>query len=303
MSSVKEYKESRNSVSAKYMEFNALKTEYPNRFFAFYEGKDAPYFYSKLKRHLGSIEISPIKCNGKTMVKRIFLSCQKKNALDDVYTGFFIDRDFDKNDEGYVVENFYVTDRYSIENYYTSETCLSRVLKNEMGINEASPDYDLIMKRYHSFQSAYHDCTSLFNVWYYTLKVNDYACKVSLDEKLPKGFLSYDFSEWTVSKNYDLEKLNSMYAEKSAVVTDFEIAANSPILVPDSLCRFRGKYELECLVSFMLKIQEELKSGEGELKRNPYGNQITSHQIISMWAQYTDEDTKLKDYVKRRIKL
>lgn len=91
MSSVKEYKESRNSVSAKYTEFNALKTKFPNHFFAFYEGKDAPYFYSKLKQHLGAIEISPIKCNGKTMVKNIFQTFQKKQALDNVNTGFFID--------------------------------------------------------------------------------------------------------------------------------------------------------------------------------------------------------------------
>lgn len=46
MTSVEEYKKSRNSVSAKYAEFNSLKTRYPDHFFAFFEGKDAPYFYN-----------------------------------------------------------------------------------------------------------------------------------------------------------------------------------------------------------------------------------------------------------------
>lgn len=38
MTSVEEYKKSRNSVSAKYAEFNSLKTRYPDHFFAFFEG-------------------------------------------------------------------------------------------------------------------------------------------------------------------------------------------------------------------------------------------------------------------------
>lgn len=301
MSSVKEYKESRNSVSAKYTEFNSLKTRFPNHFFAFYEGKDASYFYSKLKHYLGDKEISPIKCNGKTMVKNIFLSFQNKHALDNVSTGFFIDRDFDKNDEDYIVANFYVTDRYSIENYYTSEACISKVLKNEMGINEANKDYNIILQRYRTFQDSYHDSTSLFNIWYYTIKNNGCTCEVSLDEKLPKNFLEYNFANWSVTKKYDLETLNSLYSAKSSVVSCDDISANRPILDENPLCRYRGKYELTCLVSFMLEIQNELKTGKGELSKNPYNNQITTHQVLSMWAQYTDEDEKLKEYIKDRI--
>lgn len=301
MSSVKEYKESRNSVSAKYTEFNSLKTRFPNHFFAFYEGKDASYFYSKLKQYLGDMEISPIKCNGKTMVKNIFLSFKNKHALDNVSTGFFIDRDFDKNEEDYVVVNFYVTDRYAIENYYTSEACVSKILKNEMGINEAYDDYEVIMRRYRKFQDAYHDCTSLFNSWYYSVKNNGCKCEVSLDEKLPKNFLVYDFEEWTVTQNYDLDKLNELYSANCSIVSLEEIAASRSILDANPLQRYRGKYELTCLVTFMLEIQKELKTGKGELARNPYNNQITTHQVISMWAQYTDEDKKLKDYINGRI--
>lgn len=301
MNSVEEYKKSRNSVSAKYTEFNSLKTRFPNNFFAFYEGKDAPYFYSKLKQRLNGMEISPIKCNGKTMVKSIFQSCKKKNVLDDVHTGFFIDRDFDKNDEDYIVANFYVTDRYAIENYYTSEACVGRILKNEMGINEVSPDYDVIINRYRKFQNAYHVSTSLFNAWYYTVKNNDCSCNVCLEEKLPKGFLGYNFEEWTVTPNYDLDKLNELYSAKSSTVSSEEISESRLVLDSNPLHSYRGKYELTCLVTFMLEIQKELKTGDGELARNPYNNQITTHQVLSMWAQYTDEDEKLKDYLNSRL--
>lgn len=302
MITVEEYKKSRNSVSAKYAEFNSLKTRYPNHFFAFYEGKDAPYFYHKLKRYLTEIEITPIQCSGKSMVKRMYNSCKGKNALEGIFTGFFIDRDFDRNDDQYIVDNFYVTDRYAIENYYTSETCVRRILKNEMGINEVNPNFDIIMSRYRSFQNAYHNCTSLFNVWYYTIKNNGCNCKVCLDEKLPKNFLVYNFNDWTVSQKYDLNKLNELYAYQSTIVSEEEINANMPILNVNPLYRYRGKYELTCLVKFMSEIQAELKSGNGGLTKNPYGNQITNNQVLSMWAQYTDEDEKLEEYMKRRIK-
>lgn len=302
MISVEEYKESRNSVSAKYAEFNSLKTRYPDHFFAFYEGKDAPYFYNKLKRYLTEIEITPISCCGKSMVKRMYESCEKKNALKGLFTGFFIDRDFDKNDDQYIVDNFYVTDRYAIENYYTSEACVSRILKNEMGINEANPNYDIIMSRYRSFQKSYHNCTSLFNVWYYTIKNKECHCEVCLEDKLPKNFLIYNYEDWTVSQNYDLDKLNELYAAQSSIVSDEEIYTNSPILNDNPLYRYRGKYELTCLVKFMLEIQAELKIGKGGLIKKPYSNQITNHQVLSMWAQYTDEDEKLKEYMIGRIK-
>ena len=59
---------------------------------------------------------------------------------------------------------------------------------------------------------------------------------------------------------------------------------------------------MTCLVKFMSEIQAELKVGKGGLTKNPYSNQITNHQVLSMWAQYTDEDAKLKEYMKGRIK-
>lgn len=302
MITVEEYKNSRNSVSAKYTEFNCLKTRCPNNFFAFYEGKDAPYFYSKIEKYGKGKEVSPIKCNGKSQVKKIYKSLKDKNALNDISTGFFIDCDFDKNDEDFIITDFYVTDRYAIENYYTSERCVSKILNNEMGINEGNKDYDIVLKRFRLFQDSYHVNTSLFNAWYYTIKNNGCQCEVNLEEKLPNGFLKYDFSNWTVSKQYNLKKLNDLYSAKSSFVTQEDIYKSSVILDSNPMHRYRGKYELTCLVMFMQKIQEELNTGNGELTKNPYKNQITSSGVLSLWAQYADEDEKLKEYIERRVR-
>lgn len=303
MITAQQLRESRDSLSEKYTEFNHLKTMCPQNFIAFYEGKDAPYFYGKIKQYT-QMEISPIKCNGKSKVKNMYLSLKDKGALADVKTGFFIDKDFDKNDEDFVLADFYVTERYAIENYYTTESCVSKIIKNEFGLSEGCADYDIIMNRFRSFQTSYHASTSLFNSWYYTVKNNGQHCEVSLDENLPKGYLDYDFENWKVSQAYNLDDLNSKYSGQSYVVTAAEILPNRQKLDANPTFYYRGKFELSCLVCFMVNILSELNrkaSVQGTLKRNPYKCQINSSQVLSLWAQYTDEDEKLKDYLCKRI--
>lgn len=303
MTLVKQLKDSRDSLSEKYTEFNHLKTRCPNNLIVFYEGKDAPYFYSKIKQYTQR-EISPIKCNGKKYVKKIYLSLKNKGVLDDVKTGFFIDKDFDKNDDDYIMSDFYVTERYAIENYYVTNCCLGKIIKNELGISEGCDDYNIIMERYNSFQASYHASTSLFNSWYYTIKNNGKHCEVSLDEKLPKDFLDYDFVNWKVSAAYSLDDLNNTYSHLCDTVSEDEIKTAKVVLESNPTFTYRGKFELTCLIRFMSAVQVELNrkaSVPGVLKRNPYKSQINSSQVLSLWAQYTDEDGKLKDYIRKRV--
>lgn len=303
MITAQQLKESRDTLSEKYTEFNHLKVRCPNHFIVFYEGKDAPYFYGKIRQYT-QMEISPIKCNGKSKVKGIYLSLKNKGALDDVKTGFFIDKDFDKNDEDFVLSDFYVTERYAIENYYVTDNCLKKIIKNELGISEGCDDFNIIMERYHSFQTSYHASIALFNAWYYTVKNNGRHCEVSLGEKLPKGYLAYDIENWKVSQAYNLETLNSNYANQCSVVTNADILASHQLLDGNPTYLYRGKYELSCLVCFMLEIQKELNrktSEPGTLNRNPYKCQITNSQVLSLWAQYSEEDEKLKDYLQKRL--
>lgn len=303
MMTTQQLKKASDTLAEKYIEFNHLKVRCPNNLIVFYEGKDAPYFYGKIKKYV-QMEISPIKCNGKSKVKKMYLSLKDKGVLDGVKTGFFIDKDFDKNDEDFVASDFYVTERYAIENYYVTANCLKEIIKNELGISEGCDDYNTIMERYHSFQTSYHASTSLFNSWYYTIKNNGKLCEVSLDEKLPKGYLIYDFVNWKVTQAYNLETLNSTYSNQCSVVTETDIQTICQLLDGNPSFLYRGKYELSCLVCFMVEIQKELNrkaSVPGTLQRNPYKCQITNSQALSLWAQYSEEDEKLKDYLLKRI--
>lgn len=301
---VKDLISSKDSLSVLYTDFTHLRQIKPLSFFAFYEGKDAPYYYNKINIVIPNLDISPIKCKGKSMVKKMYSSLTKKGELEGIKTGFFIDRDFDKNDEDYIVNNFYVTDRYSIENYYVSEDCIMKILRNELGITEENNDFEIIMSRFRSFQQSYHQSTSLFNSWYFCVKNNAEPCNVSLEEALPDGYLDYDYGNWTVNRQYTLDELNSRYSQQSYEVTIQEIETVSEDLNSDPINNYRGKFEMTCLVCFMRKIQEELnrkRNMPGELTVNPYRKQISSSNCISLWAQYTDSDVdKLRNYIMRR---
>lgn len=302
---VKDFISSKDSLSVLYTDFTHLKHIKPLSFFAFYEGKDAPYYYNKLLVVIPDLDISPIKCKGKSMVKKMYCSLINKGELEGIKSGFFIDRDFDKNDEDYIVNDFYVTNRYSIENYYVSEDCIMKILRNELGITEENKDFEIIMSRFRLFQQSYHQSTSLFNSWYFSIKNSDKGCNVSLDDTLPDGYLEYDYENWTVRRNYSLGQLNSRFSQQSHEVTEQEIETYRAQLDLDPVINYRGKFEMTCLVFFMRKIQEELnrkKSMSGELTINPYKKQISISNCMSLWAQYTDSDADtLRDYIIKRI--
>lgn len=302
---VKDLINAKNSTPVLYTDFTRLKLKKPLSFFAFYEGKDAPYYYNKLLTVIPDLEISPIKCKGKSMVKKMYRFLNDKGELAGIKTGFFIDRDFDKNDEAYVVTDFYVTNRYSIENYYVSEDCFMKIMRNELGITEENKDFEIILSRFRSFQQSYHQSTSLFNAWYYCIKNSDTPCNVSLEETLPHGYLEYDYDNWKVSMLYTLDQLNDNFSQQSHEVTEQEIESVSAELDMDPIRNYRGKYEMTCLVCFMRQIQDELnrkRSMPGELSINPYRKEISSSNCMSLWAQYTDSDVdQLRDYILKRV--
>lgn len=106
-----------NSIAKLYLEFDLCKNNNPNAFFAFFEGKDAPYYSMRIER-ISNKEVEPIKCKGKSNVKGIYKYLSKKNEYNRYSTGFFIDKDYDDNELEYINNNFYVTPCYAIENFY-----------------------------------------------------------------------------------------------------------------------------------------------------------------------------------------
>ena len=68
-----------NSIAKLYLEFDLCKNNNPNAFFAFFEGKDAPYYSMRIER-ISNKEVEPIKCKGKSNVKGIYKYLSKKNV-------------------------------------------------------------------------------------------------------------------------------------------------------------------------------------------------------------------------------
>ena len=140
-----------NSIAKLYLEFDLCKNNNPNAFFAFFEGKDAPYYSMRIER-ISNKEVEPIKCKGKSNVKGIYKYLSKKNEYNRYSTGFFIDKDYDDNELEYINNNFYVTPCYAIENFYCNDKCLERILKCELGYNSSDEDFQKIKEDYLNFR-------------------------------------------------------------------------------------------------------------------------------------------------------
>lgn len=303
MKEIDKYIEARdNSIGKLYIEFELCKKNNSNAFFAFFEGKDAPYYSMRIERISGK-PVEPIKCKGKSNVKRIYKYLSKKDEYNRYSIGFFIDKDYDNNDEDYIKDNFYITPCYAIENFYCTNNCLKRILKNEFGYNSADEDFIKICEDYLKFQDSYNESILLFNSWYFAIKRKSNELKLSLDKDLPKGYLEYNLENRTVVQLYNIDTILSDYKDKAPIPSEDELNYAKEQISRNLIQNLRGKYEIHCLVIFLQRITEELKGNQAStLKKKKVNLSIGDNNAISVLAQYADESDSLKDYIITKVK-
>ena len=101
-----------SSISVVYQKFQFhCKEENKTKLFCFFEGKDAPYYSSRIKNYFD--DYINFKCNNKANVIKLYKKINNKKS--DYLLAFFIDRDFDDSLEN---PDIYETPTYSIENLY-----------------------------------------------------------------------------------------------------------------------------------------------------------------------------------------
>ena len=291
-----------NSIAKLYLEFDLCKNNNPNAFFAFFEGKDAPYYSMRIER-ISNKEVEPIKCKGKSNVKGIYKYLSKKNEYNRYSTGFFINKDYDDNELEYINNNFYVTPCYAIENFYCNDKCLERILKCELGYNSSDEDFQKIKEDYLKFQNSYNASILLFNSWYFAVKRKSHELKLSLDKELPKGYLQYNLEDRSVTQLYCINSIFNDFKDKAPIPNEDELNHAKEQISRDLVQNLRGKYEMHCLVVFLQRIIEELKGGKPScLKKKKVNLNIGDNNAISILAQYAEESDSLQEYVIKRIK-
>lgn len=267
--------------------------------FCFFEGKDSPYYISRVKS-IFSGNYYPINCSGKSKVLKVYELINYHREYDNYKKAFFIDRDFD-----FPVLNskIYETPCYSVENLYTSSSVFSEILKSEFGLHETDEDFERCVDAYKALQKDFHVHATLFNAWYacliYLRNTTNQQTGVNLEESIPREFVSISLGG--ISGNYDLAAIQAKYP--NALEVNYEIL-ESKILemeMQDKGKSFRGKFELD----FMLKILNALVTDSKTTKSfisKPIKYSITNSQAVSQFSQYAETPDQLIDYIEQIVK-
>lgn len=125
------------SLSDKATDFSVCKQKYllvknNGNIICFVEGKyDVDYYLGHFRHHFGEY-FELLECKNKKNVLKAYDTFYSSDHSN-VKMGFFVDRDFDDNHYSMPI---YVTDVYSIENYYCSVEAVKRLLKYALKIQE-----------------------------------------------------------------------------------------------------------------------------------------------------------------------
>ena len=271
-------------------------------YFLFFEGKDDGKYYGiRFVDISGRDECVSYSCDGKKNVIDIYWKI-KKDTVGDKNKSllFFVDRDFDKYLE--LPDDIYVTDGYSIENYYFTDKAIRNLLIYEFNFQLSKKDDIEDFKKSLEFLKKERDLAIkkiiYTNAWY-SLQVNK-----AYVQKIPKPKL-YNIKEYSKIEGINCIPDLESKVEDYISVSEKEIEEEIKYLNEDPVMRIRGKY-FEQIMS--KKIEELFKdsnkrSGHKILsKRRRNCLVINKDSIISLFSQYADTPDSLRKYIIKMTK-
>lgn len=284
------------NANVAFVEFVQHIRQDKNGLFCFFEGKDMPYYYNKV-RQVYQGNYYAISCKGKSKVLKVYELINYHQIYDKYKKGFFVDSDFDLPINNPAI---YETPCYSIENFYTSPTVFSEILKHELGLTEVSESYENAMNCYQKLQHQFLEKTTLFNAWYACLKdlrnQNGTKTGVSLSDKLPRDFINISLEN--IKINYDFETIKNEFPTALSISETTLNEKINQFNQVDKNCVFRGKYGFFFMLEILEKLVEDSIKGK-QFIQNKIKYNITQSQGISQFAQYAETPQNLTKYLER----
>lgn len=288
----------RNNIQYCYLQYNGIRQKKPKSFVAFFEGYDAPYYLPYIEAVLGSTPEQVI-CGNKRNVIAVHDSFITKN-INCSNTGFFIDRDYDDN--SVMIQrrqDFYITEGYSVENYYCSQLSFERILKSYMHYNCAHKDYDSLVANYVELREQYNSAILEFNGWYCSLKRDRVTVSWSLKESMPAGYVYMDLSQFVIKKNYSMTMVHKDYPTNPQPLPQ-SVKDWSMWILKNPVYNIRGKYEFDFLLEYLRSLSKMVNDSSTAFEEHVMNFNMGQREALSALAQYADKDDVLKEYIQKR---
>ncbi|MDY6785557.1 MAG: DUF4435 domain-containing protein [Cyanobacteriota bacterium] len=293
--SVETLRASRDKAVVIFTEVSRLYKKDKSALYCFFEGEDGQYYGVRIDTIARPKKPFTFSCRGKEGVLGIYKMLSRRKHYANLKAAYFIDRDFDVSIGKSGVSGIYETPGYSIENFYTSVECFSRILINEFKLRELDEDFDKCIALYQNRQKEFHDAVELLNAWLACQR--DKASRLTISNLSVSDFVYINLDK--IDINYTVTDLHSKFP-RAANISQKELENKRDELNTRTRQRsFRGKFEIEFLLKFLQKLVQEANQGN-----YPYFTQklkvklnISKKTVISDLSQYADTPDCLCDYL------
>jgi hypothetical protein len=214
---------------------------------------------------------------------------------------FFVDKDHDdligETRGTKTQQSLFVTEHYSIENYLVSEPAIAAILTDLWGLDSSSEAIAIACQKFHQFQRDYRQVFLPWMAWLLATrrlgqKPNTNNIKVSI----LKVDINYQIMfNWKPDILTHLGRVCNVNIQPDPTTIDSTIRELEALPTKVWL---RGKQELWCLIKFLNRLEEEVKTGKVKLKiRSP----IDINNIVELLAPRLPCPSDLRDYLANRL--
>lgn len=262
---VQEIRDARSKGVVAFTKFCQDKQQHDDCIFCFFEGEDNKYYGPRIEKYSQYTydKIVSYNCGGRNEVIKAYNLIYGKTEYESVNKMFFIDRDYVPLDQE--LTDVYQTPCYSVENFYTSIDCFSRILNREFGINTIEYDFQKCVTDYCQRQIEFHGETLYLNSWLAgQRKAEDqfHLKKITLADYKVGNLFSEISIERVASKEPIVKTLLLQQFPSAYSMSDEEVAEEVAFFRnEDPQKMFRGKFELDFFKRIINSIKERNKRG------------------------------------------
>lgn len=293
MDIVEEAKKELGSGLVAYTEFVLDFKKNADNIYCFFEGKEDRSYYSfRTKMIYLNEDYFDYVCNGKGSLVKLFKLVNNHQIYSDSNIGYFTDFDFDGK---ILPESIYTTPFYSIENFYVVDKAFENILTNEFNISRSCPCFKEANDLYKKLKEEFHNNVIILNSWLACQndyrKENNISTRLNIEATLKKVFGNDDFNKVV---NPDFSKIN--FPNELLNQTDIELIFNNAPKIEKAKFeaklnefktlkgdeKFRGKFELKFLVSFLNRFKEEIGKKKDSIFSKRYSTSLRFEYVTSV---------------------
>ena len=315
---LEEMKNSKQSAHVAYTNFvTAYSTDNPELIYCFFEGDEDKKYYGSRINIKYEKKFEDFTCGGRDFVLKAIELIKNRTEYNKAKVLFFIDKDYTDDK---VKDELYVTPCYSIENFYSTEDTLKKILNSEYNMKEKDENFLKILELYTTLLTNYLDNLLFLNAWLscqYDIRIKTNTnTRLDINEVL-KNYFKNNENMFDVDLNLranifdDLKNKNilenTLFKDAPKILDDL---LNKKLALFNSIdfnkaCMFRGKFELKFFIDFLKRLKEEATSKQPKILTKKYKCTLSFklEDSISVLTQYSNTPNCLIEFLDKHLKV